>query len=259
MEILLTWGYAIFMCAPRLLGMHIALPMFSDAVVPHRVRSGLSLALAIFMLPTILAQGPPPTSPWIIGGLALKEIFIGYAIGFPAALMNYAAQSAGDLVSFQSGASMSTFFDKSVNEEVTPMGNILRRYAEVLFFVSGAYAALLGVLFKSYSLWPITSFIPQLRTQGLDFFVSSLDHYFTATCLLAFPALTCIFLITFCLGLIGRYLPQLNVFFVAMPLQCLSAALIMAVSFPVYALILKGHFTVIDGGMKALSRAFGSP
>jgi type III secretion protein T len=258
MEILLTWGFAIFLCAPRLLGMHIALPMFSDSAVPHRVRSGLSLALAIFMLPVILAQGKPPESPWILGGLALKEVFIGYAIGFPAALLNYAAQSAGDLVSFQSGASMSTFFDKSVNEEVTPMGNILRRYAEVLFFVSGAYAALLAVLFKSYSLWPVTTFIPELRTQGLDFFVSALNHYFTATCLLAFPALTCMFLITFCMGLIGRFLPQLNVFFVAMPLQCLSACLIMAVSFPVYAAVFKGHFTVIEGGMNILSKVFGS-
>lgn len=258
MEILLTWGYAIFLSAPRLLGMHIALPMFSESAVPHRVRSGLSLALAIFTMPVILAQGPPPHSPWIIGGLALKEIFIGYAIGFPAALLNYAAQSAGDMVSFQSGASMSTFFDKSVNEEVTPMGNILRRYAEVLFFVSGAYSALLAVLFKSFSLWPVCSFIPKLRAEGMDFFITSINHYFTATCLLAFPALTCIFLITFCLGLIGRYLPQLNVFFVSMPLQCLSACFIMAVSFPVYALILKGHFTVIDGGMKTLARAFGS-
>jgi type III secretion protein T len=259
MEILVTWAYAVFLSTPRLLGLHISLPMFSDAATPHRVRAGLSLSLSIFTMPLLLSQGPPAASGWIIGGLALKEFFIGYAIGFPVALLNYAVQSAGDLVSFQSGASMSTFFDKSVNEEVTPMGNILRRYAEVLFFVSGAYAALLVILFKSYQVWPVVSFIPKFDQTGLLFFVNALDRYFTATCLLAFPAVMCMFLITFSLGLIGRYLPQLNVFFVAMPLQCLSACFIMAVSLPVYARVFKGHFTVVEGGMTALMRAFGSP
>lgn len=257
MEYLLTYGLAMVMASPRLLGMHLALPMFSQSVVPSRIRTGLSLSLTLFLTPLILSQGHPPSSPFAFAGLALKEFFLGFAFGFPFALFTWAAQSAGDLISFQSGASMSTFFDPASREEITPMGNLLKRYAEVLFFISGAYGLMLGSLFDSYRIWPPGSFYPTLGRAGVDFFADALGKYFASTCMLAFPALACMFLITFCMGLISRYLPQLNVFFVAMPLQCLSACLVLILSFPIYAHLFHARFAGIGEGLATLSRVFG--
>jgi type III secretion protein T len=257
MEMLLTYGLAMVMASPRLLGLHLSLPMFSQGVIPNRVRSGLSLSLGLFVMPMILAQGQPPSSLIAFAGIALKEFFLGFAFGFPIALYNFAAQSAGDMISFQSGASMSAFFDPASHEEITPMGNLLKRYAEVLFFISGAYMLMLGALFESYRIWPVGSYVPNLSSAGADFWGTALGHYFAAACMLAFPALACMFLITFCMGLIGRYLPQLNVFFVAMPLQCLAACLVMILSFPIYAHLFKAHFAGIDDGLATLWLVFG--
>lgn len=244
----------MLMCAPRLLGLHMALPMFSSSVLPGRVRSGLSLSLTMFLMPLVLSQGYAPANAFEFGAIAVKEFFLGFAFGFPIALITWAAQSAGDLISFQSGASMATFFDPASHEEVTPTGSLLRRYAEVLFFVSGGYALMLTALFESYKLWPVEKFIPSLGMEGAHYFADILGKYFAATCLLAFPALACMFLITICLGLISRYLPQLNVFFLAMPIQCLAAVLILILSFPIYAHVFKGQFAQFDVGLKALHR-----
>ncbi|MDB5104460.1 MAG: EscT/YscT/HrcT family type secretion system export apparatus protein [Fibrobacteres bacterium] len=257
MEVLLTYALAMVMAAPRLLGLHLSLPMFSQGVIPSRVRSGLSLSLGLFVMPMILAQGQPPASLIAFAAIALKEFFLGFAFGFPLALYNFAAQSAGDLISFQSGASMSAFFDPASHEEITPMGNLLKRYAEVLFFISGAYTLMLGALFESYRIWPVGSYFPDLTSVGADFWATAIGHYFASACMLAFPALACMFLITFCMGLIGRYLPQLNVFFVAMPLQCLAACLVLILSFPIYAHLFKAHFAGIEEGLATLRLVFG--
>ncbi len=259
MDELLTYGLAMVMASPRLLGLHLAMPMFSDGAIPNRVRTGLSLSLGLFVMPLILGQGHPPTSVFSFAALAAKEIFLGFAFGFPFALFSWAAQSAGDLISFGSGASMSAFFDPVSHEEITPMGNLLKRYAEVLFFITGSYTLLLGALFESYRIWPVGSFYPNLGQSGIDFFTSAFGHYFGSAIMLAFPALTCMFMITFSMALISRYVPQLNVFFLSMPLQCLAACFVMTLSFPIYAHLFKAHFAKTGEVLSTLRHVFANP
>lgn len=256
MDFLLTYGLAMVMASPRLMGLHLAMPAFSDGAIPARVRTGLSLSLGLFVMPLLLAQAQPPRSALGFAAIAAKELFLGFAFGFPFALVKWAAQSAGDLISFGSGASMSAFFDPVSREEITPMGNLLKRYAEAIFFLTGAYTLLLGALFESYRIWPVGSFYPVLGREGADFFASAFGHYFGSAIMLAFPALTVMFMITFSLALISRYVPQLNVFFLSMPLQCLAACLMLTLSFPIYAHLFKARFAATGEVLGALRRAF---
>jgi type III secretion protein T len=257
MEEWVTYGLAMVMASPRLLGLHMAMPMFSDGAIPHRVRTGLALSLGLFVMPIILGQAQPPANALEFAAIAGKEFFLGFAFGFPFALFNWAAQSAGDLISFQSGASMAQSYDPVSHEEITPMGSLLKRYAEVLFFITGAYTLLLGALFESYRIWPVGSFFPALGPGGIDFFVGAFGQYFGSALMLAFPALTCMFLITFCMALISRYVPQLNVFFIAMPLQCLAACFVLMLSFPIYAHLFKAHFAETGKVLSSLRLIFG--
>lgn len=256
-EFLLSSSLAVVIAAPRVLGMHVALPMFSANVVPGRIRTGLALGLSLFIMPAILAQGRTDPSPLFFAGIAAKEFLLGFLLGFPVALFNLAAQTAGDFLSFQSGASMATFFDPASSQETTPLGSLLKRYAEVLFFISGAYLFLLGALFESYNLWPVYSFLPTLDSRGAGYFADLLGKYFAATCMLAFPAIACMFLITLCMALIGRHMPQLNVFFLAMPIQCLATLVILIFTFPIYARLFRSHFAGIEQGFHALGLVLG--
>jgi type III secretion protein T len=255
-DFLLTYSLALVMAAPRLMGLHLAMPSFSDGAIPAQVRAGLTISLGLFVMPLILAQAQPPQSMLGFFALGAKELFLGFAFGFPFALFNWAAQSAGDLISFGSGASMSAFFDPVAHEEITPMGNLLKRYAEAIFFITGAYTLLLGALFESYRIWPVGSFYPVLDQGGIDLFVSAFGHFFGSAIMLAFPALTVMFMITFSLALISRYVPQLNVFFLSMPLQCLAACLMLALSLPIYAHLFKTRFAATGEVLGALRRVF---
>jgi type III secretion protein T len=244
------------MAVPRLMGLHLALPLFSDGAIPPKVRGGLTMSLGIFLVPLILAQGQPPKSVMGFAAIAAKELFLGFALGYPFSLVHWAAQSAGDLISFGSGASMSNFFDPISREEVTPMGSLLKRYIETIFFITGGYSLMLGAMFESYRIWPVGSFYPAMGQAGVDLFISAFGHYFGSAIMLAFPALTVMFLITFSLALISHYVPQLNVFFLAMPLQCLAACVILTLSFPVYSYMFKARFAASGEVLAALRQAF---
>jgi type III secretion protein T len=248
----------ILLAVPRLLGLHMALPMFGQAVVPKRVRSSLVLSMSVFLLPMIVTQ-PFPANNFIGYGLiTFKEFFLGFAFGFPVALLSWAAHSAGDLITHQSGGSMASYYDSSLQDESTPMGSLFMRFAEAIFFLSGTYAFLLGTLFESYKFWPIGSYFPQLSLNGAYYFADSMGHFFQSACLMAFPALTCMFLITFCLGLVGRYIPSLHVFFIAMPLQALAAIIVTAFCIPIYAHLMKGHNGEINAILDTLKVIFGA-
>lgn len=243
--------------APRVLGLHMALPMFSSASVPPQVQRSLSMSLALFLLPVAGHQAGPETALLTLLFLGLKEFFLGFAFGFPIALLISSVQGAGDIISTQSGASMASQFDAVSQAETSPIGKILMRFAEVLFFITGTYTFLLGALFDSYRIWPIDSFFPNLTTEGAAFFAAALGKYFAAACIMAFPAVACMFLITFCLALIGRYVPQLNVFFLAMPINGIAAIAVLILCVPIYAHLFNSHFRDIMENMVGLDKVFG--
>ena len=252
----MAFSMAILMATPRLLGLHLVLPMFTDGNIPPRIRTGLTLSLGIFLIPVILSQGPPPPLGLTFALVACKELFLGFAFGFPFALMLFAAQSAGDLISSASGASMASAFDPASHDEISPTGNMLRQYCQVLFFISGTYTLLLEALFESYRLWPVASFYPVMGQDGINFFIAVFGQFTSSIMLLAFPALTVIFLVNISLAFISRYVPQVNVFFLAMPINSLAAVFVITLSLPIYAHLFNAKFVKTGDLLLAIHRAF---
>jgi type III secretion protein T len=257
-EILAAGLTALAMGAPRLLGMHLALPMFGAQSVPGLVRNSYSFSLALFLAPLLWHQMPGGLAPWVLAGLALKETLLGFVLGFLVGLLFHAAQGIGDLVSFQSGAGMSAFFDPSSREETTPWGVLVQQLATALFFAGGGYLLLLGGVFDSYRFWPVFSFIPSFDLHAADMLGRAMGSYLGSICLYAFPVVFSMFLATLCLGLMSRFLPSLNVFTLAMPVQAGFAAFIMALYLGVLGGIFRGQFrglgALLETARAALSR-----
>ena len=253
-----VYAISFSLALPRLLGVHLGLPMFSSAMIPGMARGGFIGSLAIFMIPLLNIQGQGEIDPSFVVVLMLKELLLGFILGYLSGLMFWAAQAAGDLIAFQSGMSMASFFDPTLAQESTAFGTILRKWAEVLFFMSGAYTLLLGAVFESYKAWPVRSFFPAFDLGLARMAWEAVSAAMATACVYAFPALAAMFLITVCLGLISRFAPSLNAFFLAMPLQSMTASFLLAVGLPVFAYLFRKEFSHFEDVFRALKIHFGT-
>lgn len=250
---LVAFGLAL----PRLLGMHLGLPMFASSIIPGLARTGFVGSMALFLIPVLMSQGRGEIDPSVVAGLMMKELLLGFTIGVLTGLTFWAAQAAGDIISFQSGMSMASFFDPTLSQESTAFGTILRKWAELLFFITGSYTLLLGSVFKTYHWWPVRTFFPEFTADLARMFLETVTGAMTAAVVFAFPAIVAMLLITLCMGLISRFAPSLNAFFLAMPLQALTAAFLMMVSLPIYAYLFKREFAGMGEIFGILKTQFG--
>lgn len=249
---------AFGLALPRLLGVHLGLPMFASAIIPGMARTGFVASMALFLIPVLMSQGQGEIAPSVVLGLMMKELLLGFIIGLLSGMVFWSAQSAGDLISFQSGISMASFFDPTLAQESTAFGTILRKWAELLFFITGAYTYLLGAVFSTYHYWPVRTFFPEFNFALARMFWETVSGAMAAALVFAFPALVAMLLITLCMGLISRFAPSLNAFFLAMPLQAMTAAFLMSVSLPVYAYLFKKDFAAFEVLFDTLKALFNA-
>ncbi len=214
-----TFFMIALLSTARMFACLTVLPFLGGNLLPQYIRNAIVFALFVVVYPLVASLAPQeiPTERGIL--LLLKEVFIGLVIGFLVSLVFWSAEMLGFLVDNQRGASMASAVDPLYGESTSPTGVILLQFVTVLFFATGGFLVFLAGVFESYVLWPVFSFFPPLDMGFSDFFLGKVDELMRTAVLLAAPFLIAIFLVDFSLGIVNRFTPQLNVFFLSMPIK----------------------------------------
>jgi len=203
----------------RMFACFTVLPFLGGNILPQYIRNALIFALFVTLYP-LVAPLAPEHLPLHRGVLLLgKEIFVGLVIGFVVSLLFWSAEMTGFLVDNQRGASMASAMDPLYGESTSPSGVLLLQLVTVLFFSTGGFLVFLSGVFESYRLWPVFEFFPRLQGSLPLFFLGKTDQLMRTAFLLSAPFLIAIFLVDLSLGMVNRFVPQLNVFFLSMPIK----------------------------------------
>lgn len=226
---------------PRILAAFTILPFFSKAMLGGRVtKNGVAFSLSLMLLPLVASQRADINLTGFLSiFIILKEVFIGLLLGYLATIPFWAVESVGLLIDNQRGASMASTMNPLSGSQASPLGILLVQVCVTLFFVGGSFLLFLGAIYNSYTIWPIFEFLPPIKISNARFFIEQLDYIFSFTVLFAGPVVIAMFFAEFGLGLISRFAPQLNVFFLAMPVKSAVAVLVLIL----YMQLLVGHFS----------------
>jgi type III secretion protein T len=86
------------------------------------------------------------------------------------------------------------------------------------------------MLFDSYSIWPITNMSPLVGTvQIAEVMIAALGELLTVAIKIAAPFVILMLAVELALGFLSRFAPQLNVFFISLPLKVLLVAALLLV------------------------------
>lgn len=230
---------ALIISAPRIMVILWIFPSLTEAVISTTARNAVGLCLSLIVAPVVYVNLP---SEGIGLGLGLaiiaKEIFVGLLIGFMIALPFWIAITMGFLIDTQRGAFMASLITPFFRGRVSPLGTLLAQALTVMFFSTGGFLILLSSLYESYIFWPVPAFFPNIGSGDFTYFTQAFNNILYFTIFLAAPIVMILFLIDLSMGLINRFVPQLNVFFLSLPIKGTIAIFVMLI----YIMTLMDHF-----------------
>src|SRR5713101_7590653 len=218
---------AAFMLAfARIGAMVMLLPGLGETNIPVRVKLGIALLLTLVILPLHRAAyhiDMQSITPLLV--LMLHEIVIGVVLGATARVTLSALQVAGSVIAQQLGLGFVTAIDPTQGQQGVILGNFLTILGITLFFAVDLHHLVIVALNDSYTLFepgniPLLGDVAPLTTR-------TIANAFRVGIQLSAPFLVFGLLFNLGLGILSRLMPQMQVFFVGVPLSILAGFLIL--------------------------------
>ncbi|MBN2036811.1 MAG: flagellar biosynthetic protein FliR [Chitinispirillaceae bacterium] len=229
----------------RVITIIMLLPIFGAWAIPAQIKVALSLFLTIVLfmsMPEARTVALPEHHSFIyFVSLVFKEILIGLVMGYTSIFLFAAVHFAARLVDIEMGLGMVELIDPMSEEQVTAIGQLwIVVFTIMLLLINGHYFFLLAIQ-KSYALIPVL---------GLDFkagplaqhFVTMAGEVFVLAVKMSAPIYVALILTEMALGVVARTVPQINIFFVGLPLKIMLGLMTAVFVFPMIGTLFRKMF-----------------
>lgn len=236
-----TWIFmhikAFAFALPRMLAVFAIMPLLSREALPMMLRLGVVGSFAILLVPSLMEGVGQEREVWALIALFCKEAFIGIVLGFVLAIPLWAVETMGDLADTQRGAAIAQTLNPLSGHETSPLGQLFNQAIVTFLFVIGGFVLVVQVIYDSFIIWPVFGWLPKFSSDAPLKLLELMDGYMRLAVLLSAPVIFCMFLAEAGMALVSRFVPQLQVFFLAMPVKSGLAMLVFAI----YGVVLFDH------------------
>ncbi|MFN3523231.1 MAG: flagellar biosynthetic protein FliR [Phenylobacterium sp.] len=238
--------YAAGLIFARIGPMIMLIPGLGENPVPPRIRLAFALLMALTLYP-VVAAGLPGV-PETVGGLAgqiLKETLIGLMIGSILRLFVGSLAVSGEIISQQTTLSFAQTANPSQAQPSTSIGTFLGMLGMVLIFSTDLHHLFLSAMVRSYTLFPVSK--PLMVDDAGQLAIQTVSRSFALGLQLSAPVVVFAIVFHIATGLVGRVMPQFQVFFVASPMMVLLGLSILALSLGVIGMVWVNRYRELLG------------
>ena len=217
------------------------MPGIGSTMVMARARLWLGLAISLAALPMVASTLPPePRQPAELLAIIAGEIVIGGFMGAVAQMLMASVDVAGTFIGFQTGMTNAFSFDAISQQQSQVLTSFLSALSLALVFGVDLHHLFLRALVDSYDLFPPGRMLPfdDMSTT----LTHMMTHAFEIGMRMAAPVLVFGLVFHVGMGLMGRLVPQMQVYFVALPIQLLMGLWMMMVALPLLLTLLTTDF-----------------
>jgi flagellar biosynthetic protein FliR len=215
-------------------------PVFGATEVPQQVKVGLAAIVSFVLVPmvkTSLGHTVPPTL-YATVAILLGQIVIGLVIGYIVSLLFDSVRVAGNILDYQMGFTQAALFNPQFGETVTPIANFQYQYAIVLYLLANGHWLLIAALQKSFLALPVSKLV--LNAHALDGFVSATFQMLVTGLEIVAPAAAVLLITDVAFAFLNRAVPQMQVYFVGMPVKVMVGLGIFVVILPFFTAVVSG-------------------
>ena len=211
----------------RVGAMVMLLPGFGESNIPTRIKLAIALLLTLIILPLHrAAYHVDLTSMAALGVLMVHEIVIGIVLGATARVTLSALAVAGSVIAQQLGLGFVTAVDPTQGQQGLLIGNFLTILGLTLLFATDTHHLVIAALNDSYAIFAPGELMPSGDIASLA--TRAFAAAFRIGAQLAAPFLVFGLVFNMGLGVLARLMPQMQVYFVGVPLAILAGFLIFA-------------------------------
>lgn len=225
----------------RLSAVLMLFPGIGEAFVPVRIRLLAAFTLTLVITPVVSDTLPSLEllSPEAIFYI-IREIIFGLFIGVLARVMLSALQVTGTIIGMQTSLSGAALLNPTLGIQDTAIGTILMFGAIALMFATNTHYLLIASIVSSYEIFPAAKsmLIGDFAQTTIQVFSKS----FWLGVKLSFPIMIVGTLLNICTGLVNRLMPQMQVYFMFMPVQIFLGFLLLTFMITTIISIFMDHF-----------------
>ena len=250
-----TYMVPFLLIFARMLAFFGVAPLFSASGFPNQGKIALAGFLSIIILflrgtsiPTIELELLP------LAGLILGEVLVGLTMGFIVGLVFAALQLGGYLIGFQMGFAVANVLDPVSGDQVSILGQFIFLFGLLTFLnIDGHHVFIKGMV-DSFDIVPVGAM--KANAQIVEMIASMFQSYFWTAMKVALPILGIVLILDLSLGIVARTVPQMNVFFVGLPLKTLVGIFTLYISFSFLNELMKIEFYSMYKDFYAFIHAF---
>lgn len=239
--------FAFFLIFARVGAAFLFLPGFSAVWVNVRTRLMLALTISFLLMPILTGSLPGlPSSVAALSLILAGEIIVGGFLGIIGRVLISALQTAGTLIAYLSSMANAMIQDPIAEQQSSTISSFLSTTGIVILFVTDMHHLMLRAIVDSYFM-----FVPGM---ALDFgafaniIARRMADSFALGLQLAAPFVITAMTYYIGLGLLGRLMPALPVFFVGLPIQVAMQMVVITLVFSSLMLVFLDYF---EEGMSA--------
>ena len=203
------------------------MPGIGEQTVPPRLRLAFALLATLVLFPSVrpLLGGTDGLAGPRLIGLLFGETIIGLVLGLTVRMVLAALQTAGVIIAAQLGLSYAMTVDPSQGGQQVAIGNFLSLLGITLIFATDLHHLAIQGLARSYDVLPPDG-VPAF-SDALMLATRALARGFTLAVQISGPFIAFGILFNLGLGVLSRLMPQLQVFFLAVPASVMIGMLIL--------------------------------
>ncbi len=229
----------------RVAGFIGAIPVFSSAQTPGRIKTGLVIALSLVLFPIMEPYIPSiDFSPVPLALLVTAEVLLGLILGLVARLIFTAVEFGATVIGFQMGFAAANVFDPQNQRQVALISQFQNVFSILIFLAINGHHLFIQTAVLSYELLPPGQF--NLSGEAVPYLMELAAHMFALGVQFSAPILTVLLLSGLILGILARVFPQLNVFLLSFPINIGTAFIVIALTLNLISTLLRREFDALS-------------
>jgi flagellar biosynthetic protein FliR len=209
-------------------GMILTMPVFSGNQVPRQLKVALGMMLATLSAPLLPPVELKVDSIWWLIQVVFVEAAAGFVLGYICRFTFFALDVTGTLIANELGLNMATVLNPGSNAAAPVTSTLLYWLGVVIFFSLDIHHWVIAFFIRTYAVLPMG-----VAHGSEDLIRNILAHtgwILSAGIQVAVPVMAVAFIVTWVFSMLGRAVPQMNVFSESMPVRVLAGLGVFAMS-----------------------------
>lgn len=224
---ILSEFWPIIIISVRMIGLFGWMPGFSELYIPFRIRMMLAIGVGLAFSQIVHIPPYPANAPHLTVML-LTEYLTGAFLGLILKICVSALETAGTIMSQSVGLSNALVTNLIDNDQSTILSSFFNLAGIAFIFIFDLHHLILKGVHHSYEFIPIGTF--HLLHHKADLSTFSVNESFKSAFKFSMPFFIFGNVVYVGMGLINKLIPQIQIFFLSMPIQILVGLIILMFS-----------------------------